>query len=82
MAKRGAFVATFNYQLGSPITASPSPATAYRALDATAWPRDGRQRARTLEFGADGVVPRADFRKRRLDTSIGTLNVIGLFSGR
>ena len=52
------------------------------AHDAPAWPRDGRQRAQTLEFGADGVVPRADFRKRRLDTFIGTLNVIGLFSGR
>ena len=51
-------------------------------LDAPAWPRDGLQRAQTLEFGADGVVPRADFRKRRLDTFIGALNVIGLFSGR
>jgi len=50
--------------------------------DAPAWPRDGKRRAETLEFGADGIVPRTDFRRRRLDTFIGALNVIGLFSGR
>ena len=52
------------------------------ADDAPVWPRDGRQRAETLEFGADAVVPRTDFRRRRLDTFIGTLKLIGLFSGR
>ena len=52
------------------------------AADAPVWPRDGRQRAETLVFGPDGIVPRTDFRKRRLDTFIGALNVIGLISGR
>ena len=52
------------------------------AADAPAWPPDGRRRAETLEFGADGIVPHTDFQRRRLDTFIGALNVIGLFSGR
>ena len=52
------------------------------AADAPVWPPDGRRRAETLEFGADGIVPRADFHRRRLDTFIGALNVIGRFSGR
>ena len=52
------------------------------AADAPTWPRDGRRHAETLEFGAEAVVPRTDFRRRRLDTFIGALNVIGLFSGR
>ena len=52
------------------------------AADAAAWPRDGKRRAETLEFGAEGIVPRTDFRRRRLDTFIGALNVIGMFSDR
>ncbi len=44
--------------------------------DVPAWPRDGRAAARTMEFG-DEIVVREDFMKWRLDTFIGTLNLIG-----
>ncbi|MEO9067893.1 MAG: carboxylesterase family protein, partial [Caldimonas sp.] len=52
------------------------------AAGAPAWPRDGRQRAETMEFGADRIVARTDLHKRRLNTFIGTLNVLGFMSGR
>ena len=46
-----------------------------------AWPRDGRKRAQTMEFGDEFVV-RTDFMKPRLNAFIGALNVLGMFSKR
>ena len=46
-----------------------------------AWPRDGRERAQTMEFGDESVV-RTDFMKPRLNAFIGALNVLGMFSKR
>ena len=48
--------------------------------DADAWPRDGQRNAKLLEFGDTDAV-RTDFMKPRLNAFIGTLNVIGLFTG-
>jgi len=46
-----------------------------------AWPRDSRARWNVLEFGAAPAV-RVDFMKRRLNTFIGALNVLGFFAER
>ena len=46
-----------------------------------AWPRDGRQRAQTMEFGDEFVV-RTDFMKPRLNAFIGALKVLGYFADR
>lgn len=46
-----------------------------------AWPRDGRQRAQTMEFGDEFVV-RTDFMKPRLNAFIGALKVLGYLADR
>ncbi len=48
--------------------------------DADAWQRDGQRSAKLLEFGDTDAV-RTDFMKPRLNTFIGALNVLGMFSG-
>ena len=48
--------------------------------DADVWPRDDRRHAKLLEIGATDAV-RIDFMKPRLDAFIGTLRLIGAFSG-
>ena len=47
---------------------------------ADAWPRDGRDAARLLEIGPEDAV-RRDFMRPRLNVFIGTLNVLGRFTG-
>ena len=49
---------------------------------APVWPTDGRKRAETLEFRADGITLSTDLHKRRLNALIGALNLLGRFSGR
>jgi para-nitrobenzyl esterase len=49
--------------------------------DAPPWPRDGRNAARTMEFG-DELVVRDDFMKRRLDAFIGALKLLGALQKR
>lgn len=51
------------------------------SADVPPWPRDGRVAARTMELG-DEIVVREDFMKRRLNTFIGALNLIGRPSGK
>jgi carboxylesterase type B len=48
--------------------------------DADAWPRDDRRTARLLEIGPEDAV-RSDFMKPRLNVFIGTLNLLGRFTG-
>jgi para-nitrobenzyl esterase len=48
--------------------------------DADAWPNDGRRDARLLEIDRTDEV-RVDFMKRRLNAFIGTLKLLGVFSG-
>lgn len=48
--------------------------------DADEWPRDEPAAARVLEIGATDAV-RIDFMKPRLNAFIGTLNVLGRFTG-
>jgi carboxylesterase type B len=47
--------------------------------NAEAWPRDGQRESKLLEFGETDVV-RVDFTKRRVNTFIGTLNILGSFT--
>jgi para-nitrobenzyl esterase len=55
-------------------TGSPVP------LDAAAWPKTGTRDARLLQIDRTDEV-RVDFMKRRLNVFIGTLKVLGAFSG-
>jgi para-nitrobenzyl esterase len=55
-------------------TGSPVP------LDGAAWPKDGARDARLLQIDRIDEV-RVDFMKRRLNAFIGTLKVLGAFSG-
>ena len=48
--------------------------------NADTWPRDGQRSATLLEFG-DADAVRTDFMKPRLNAFIGTLNVLGRFTG-
>ena len=48
--------------------------------NADTWPRDGQRSAKLLEFGDTDAV-RSDFMKPRLNAFIGTLNVLGVFTG-
>ena len=80
--------------LGAPVTAADRAASARVSQhwfdfarsgtpvpqNADAWPRDARRSAKLLEFGATDAV-RTDFMKPRLNAFIGTLNVLGLFTG-
>ena len=47
--------------------------------NAEAWPRDSQRDSKLLEFGEADAV-RADFMKRRVNTFIATLNVLGRFT--
>lgn len=51
------------------------------APGAPAWPQDGRARAETMEFGEEAVL-RTDLHKRRLNTLIGALDVLGALPRR
>jgi para-nitrobenzyl esterase len=51
------------------------------SANAPPWPRDGRNAARTMEFG-DELLVRDDFMKRRLNALIGALNLVGALPKR